>query len=189
MDKHGSKPPSVCSPVLQSHTDATISINRRRKGSCQGFTLVEVLISFAIVATLFAIAVPLLEEYTYRADVAQAIGDIHTIQSEIAAFTAENGREPDNDVPAEIPWNYIRDPWGNPYEYLDFATDTLIGPPGDRKPASARKDGSDHPINTDYDLYSRGKDGDTKKGLLNQASYDDVIRANDGRYIGEAYKF
>jgi general secretion pathway protein G len=151
--------------------------------------LVEVLVSVAIVATLFAIALPMLEEYKYRAQVTQAIGDIHTIQSEIAAFTAENGREPDNNVASEIPWSYINDPWGRPYEYLDFATDNLIGPKGDKKPAHARKDGSDHPINTDYDLYSRGKDGQSKLGLLNEQSYDDVVRANDGRYIGLAHKF
>ncbi|MGD8503671.1 MAG: prepilin-type N-terminal cleavage/methylation domain-containing protein [Syntrophobacterales bacterium] len=189
MDKHGLKRSSVCSPVLQSHIDAMISFNPRRKGSCQGFTLVEVLVSVAIVATLFAIALPMLEEYKYRANVTHAIGDIHTIQSEIAAFAAENGREPDNNVPSETPWIYINDPWGRPYEYLDFATDTMTGPPTDRKPANARKDGSDHPINTDYDLYSRGKDGQTKLGLLNEQSYDDIIRANDGRYIGLAYKF
>jgi general secretion pathway protein G len=40
------------------------------------------------------------------------------------------------------------------------------------------------PINTTYDLYSKGKDGDSSPPLTARASQDDVVRANDGGFIG-----
>jgi general secretion pathway protein G len=44
-------------------------------------------------------------------------------------------------------------------------------------------------LNTDYDLYSMGKDGKTKGPLTAKDSHDDVIRANDGRFIGLASEY
>ena len=48
------------------------------------------------------------------------------------------------------------------------------------------KDKSLHPLNSDYDLYSMGKDGASTGPLTAKASRDDVVRANDGRFIGLA---
>ena len=42
------------------------------------------------------------------------------------------------------------------------------------------------PLNSTYDLYSKGKDGASASALNAHASGDDVIRANDGGYIGLA---
>jgi general secretion pathway protein G len=52
-----------------------------------------------------------------------------------------------------------------------------------------RKDHFLHPINSDFDLHSMGKDGDSVAPLTAQKSHDDVIRANDGSYYGLASKF
>jgi general secretion pathway protein G len=52
-----------------------------------------------------------------------------------------------------------------------------------------RKDRFLHPINSDYDLYSMGKDGESVEPLTAQKSHDDVIRANDGRFVGLAVEF
>jgi general secretion pathway protein G len=46
-----------------------------------------------------------------------------------------------------------------------------------------------HPLNTDYDLCSMGPDGKTNAPLTAKASHDDIIRANDGQYIGVAANF
>jgi general secretion pathway protein G len=46
-----------------------------------------------------------------------------------------------------------------------------------------------HPINSDYDLYSIGKDGESVAPLTAKKSWDDVIRAADGAYIGLAKGF
>ena len=47
-----------------------------------------------------------------------------------------------------------------------------------------RKDGNLNPLNTDFDLYSRGQDGDTAGPLSAQSSRDDIVRANNGAFVG-----
>ncbi len=49
-----------------------------------------------------------------------------------------------------------------------------------------RKDRFLVPINTDFDLYSMGRDGKSTPPLTAAASRDDIIRANGGAYIGPA---
>jgi general secretion pathway protein G len=53
----------------------------------------------------------------------------------------------------------------------------------------ARKDRFLVPINSDFDLYSMGKDGRSVGPLTAQQSHDDIIRANDGGYYGLASNF
>ena len=53
----------------------------------------------------------------------------------------------------------------------------------------ARRDRFLVPINSTYDLYSLGKDGDSKAPLSTKVSQDDVIRANDGGFIGLAARY
>lgn len=55
--------------------------------------------------------------------------------------------------------------------------------------ARPRMDRFLHPINSDYDLYSMGKDGETVLPLTARQSHDDVIRANDGSFVGLAVEF
>ena len=52
-----------------------------------------------------------------------------------------------------------------------------------------RKDHFLHPISSDFDLYSMGKDGETVAPLTAQKSHDDVIRASDGAFYGLAANF
>ncbi len=47
-----------------------------------------------------------------------------------------------------------------------------------------RKDRRLVPLNRDFDLYSQGKDGRSQGPLTAQVSLDDVIRANNGGFIG-----
>ena len=42
------------------------------------------------------------------------------------------------------------------------------------------------PLNSDYDLYSMGKDGASQSSLMAKVSRDDVVRALDGRFMGRA---
>ena len=72
----------------------------------------------------------------------------------------------------------LRDPWGNAYAYLDLSTAKGKG--------KARKDHSLVPLNSDYDLYSKGPDGKSSSPLTAKASRDDIVRANNGRFIGPA---
>jgi hypothetical protein len=42
------------------------------------------------------------------------------------------------------------------------------------------------PINTDFDLYSMGPDGRNSPPLTAKHSRDDIVRANNGAFIGVA---
>jgi general secretion pathway protein G len=135
----------------------------------------------AIIATIAAIAVPIISDFTERARIARTIADVKVIESEIAVFEAQNGRLPA--ALAEINRGVTRDAWGRPYEYLNFAG---LGPSDNNR---IRKDHNLHPLNSTYDLYSRGQDGDSRAALTARASRDDIIRANDGGYVGLAANY
>ena len=68
------------------------------------------------------------------------------------------------------------DPWGRPYAYLNIAAAGGIG--------DVRKDKNLNPLNTDFDLYSLGEDGASASPLTAKNSRDDIVRANNGAYIG-----
>ncbi|HNS56268.1 MAG TPA: hypothetical protein PKO34_04360, partial [Smithellaceae bacterium] len=57
---------------------------------------------------------------------------------------------------------------------------------GNKVAGSARKDRFLVPVNSDFDLYSMGPDGVSTLALTAKNSRDDIIRANDGAYIGTA---
>jgi general secretion pathway protein G len=170
-------------PVILEHFG-----NDRRRTSI-GFTLLELVVVMAILGTLSCIAVPAYWNYIEKARETVAIADIRQIEKMIAAFQASNGRLPDS--LSELGVGTLTDPWGNPYEYLNIAAATAKDEKGEKgeKGEKLRKDHFMVPLNTDYDLYSKGKDGDSKAPLTAQASRDDIVRANDGQYVGLASRF
>jgi general secretion pathway protein G len=133
------------------------------------------LVVLAVIGILATIALLVYANFTEQARVARAVADIATISSEISTFESMNERLPNN--LAEIGRATLLDPWGRPYEYLNFS----LGPLG-----LQRKDLALVPINTDFDLYSKGKDGASQPALTAPASRDDIVRANDGQFIGLA---
>ena len=52
-----------------------------------------------------------------------------------------------------------------------------------------RKDKNLVPLNADYDLYSKGKDGKSQPPLTAKVSYDDIVRANNGGFVDLASKY
>ncbi len=159
---------------------------RRGVGDNRAFSVLELLLVVAIMMTIAAMGIPVFADAIETAYVAQAIGDIRTLQVEITRFAVIMGKLPDS--LDELGVSDIVDPWGYPYVYLSFANaakDQHWGgsEEGEGKP---RKDRFLVPINTTYDLYSIGKDGETDEDLLADKSQDDVVRANDGSFIGLA---
>lgn len=138
-----------------------------------GFTLVELLVVIAIIGTLAAIAMPLFSQYIHTVRISKAKLEIGMLSKEITIYYIENNRYPNN--LAEIGFGAILDPWRNPYRYLPVA-----GTP----PGKLRKDHAMVPVNQDYDLYSMGEDGKSQSPFTAQASRDDIVRANNGSYIG-----
>jgi general secretion pathway protein G len=51
-------------------------------------------------------------------------------------------------------------------------------------PGQMRKDKNMVPINTDFDLYSMGKDGESVLPLTAKKSQDDIVRASNGAFVG-----
>jgi general secretion pathway protein G len=137
------------------------------------------LIMVAIVLTIAAIAVPNLMAALDDARIARAVSDIHTLEDEITLYLTINGQFPDS--LAQIGYGGLLDPWGNPYQYLNHATMRGNG--------QARKDRFLVPLNSDYDLYSMGKDGRSVSPLTAPTSQDDIVRASDGSYVGLASQF
>lgn len=146
----------------------------------RGFTIIEMLIVTLMIGTLAAIGIPVYGNALERARVARAIADITTFDREVRAYQLLQGSLPA--TLADIGRANWRDPYGNPYEYLNIAD----GGPG---LGNVRKDQSLVPLNSDFDLYSRGQDGKSKPPLTAQASYDDIVRANDGGFIGLASEY
>jgi general secretion pathway protein G len=144
-----------------------------------GFTLLELMLVVGLVAVLTAIAVPGYVQYAERAKASQAARDIGELQLRIERFRTRQVRLP-NDL-AEIGRGAARDPWGQAYVYYDYAEGL--------SPDPSRRDRNLRPLNTDYDLYSVGKDGASHKQINNRASEDDVIRALDGSFIGRGKDF
>lgn len=172
-----------------------------------GFTLVELMLVVAVIGMMAGLATSTYLDYVEKARVANAVAEIAAIARLIEGLSADE----DATLPrtlADIGQENQLDPWGNPYRYLPLDGLPFVGAPtgaalphvaapatpaqnqsgtgGAPAIAAARKDGFLVPINSDYDLYSMGKDGQSRASLRAPVSQDDVIRAADGGYIGLA---
>ena len=157
----------------------TITIVQKSKRNHRGFTLFEILIGLAIIGILAAIAVPNFISYRYKAKITIAITEIKMIEKVIANYEIDKGNLPD--TLNDIGMDHLADPWGNPYQYLRIDGGTTPGLNGKR-----RRDKSANPVNSDYDIYSMGKDGKTAAQFKAKKARDDIVRANDGAYYGLA---
>ena len=152
---------------------------RNRWTDERGFSLVETLVVCALISTLASLAVGSYLAALKTARVTRAIADIRTLDTEIRGFEARNHRYPLTLDEAHSPVPI--DPWGNPYVYTDLSSIKGKG--------QARKDGRLNPINLDFDLYSMGEDGRSSTPLTARPSWDDVVRAREGAFIGLATDF
>ena len=141
--------------------------------------MVELIVAVAIIGIIAAVAVPAYDRYRERAKVAQAVIDITGMSNAIVMYMNDN-REPPATL-AAVRLQDKLDPWNRPYAYTNLASAAGKG--------SARKDKKLNPLNSDFDLYSLGKDGESKLPLSPKVSEDDVIRARDGRFVGLAKDF
>jgi general secretion pathway protein G len=147
--------------------------------AARGMTVLELMIGVLIVAVLAGIATSGYQNYRERIRVSQAVTDIGAMSVQIKHYMVDNPGAPAS--LAEIGLGKKLDPWGHPYYYLDLTTTAGKG--------KSRRDKKLNPLNSDFDLYSAGKDGLTQTQLTAHNSRDDVIRAGDGRFIGLASDF
>ena len=138
-----------------------------------GWTLLELLLGLAVLAVLLSLAVPAWTAYRNKALSRHAGQEIAMMSAAIEAYRIEWGAYPDS--LDDVQFGGRQDPWGRAYAYYNVDKGGRGG---------ARKDRALNPINSDFDLSSSGADGETHSQVSNRRSADDILRANNGRFIG-----
>ena len=184
----------------------------------QGFTIIELMIAVTIVGALAGLAIPNYLGYLDKARLTRAIAEIRYIERVIDSYEAANESLPNTLAEAGAggmidPWGNLYEylniadltlPGGGggngngggngggkktSYWFEPDSAYAAQGGGGNASKGKPRKDRFLHPINSDYDLYSMGKDGESVEPLTAKKSHDDVIRANDGSFVGLAVEF
>ena len=163
---------------MSKRVSAFAGFGLRGRSTARGFTLIEIFIAVAVVAILTAIALPAYKNYVIRAKSTQAKVDIARLNIAIERNYTDTGKYPQ--TLADIHLDQVVDPWGRQYMYYNIV---------ENGKGHARKDHALNPINRDFDLYSVGPDGKSKAQITQKDSVDDIIRANDGAFIGIAADF
>jgi general secretion pathway protein G len=147
----------------------------KKKRRC-GFSLLELLISVSIIGLLSAIALPGYRDYVDSVDNGLAAAGVDQVIQALERYYIDYDSFPLTLAAASV--GTLQDPWGNTYLYLLFDENTKVG--------EMRKDRNLVPVNDDYDLYSMGKNGTTSLPFNSAPGRDDIVRANNGRFIGLA---
>lgn len=134
-----------------------------------------------IMGVLASIAISPLRVAIQKAKVAKAIGDIKAIQTDLMGI--ESSEQPLPGSLSAIGRGGVLDPWGQPYVYYPFPT-PVVGIPG-----GSRTDRFSVNVNNTFDLYSLGPDGSSALPLTAGSSQDDIVRANNGGYVGLGSKY
>ena len=116
--------------------------------------------------------------YVARSKSKQAAIQISMMSTNIVNFYNDTRAYPDD--LAAVGMAAMVDPWKRPYEYYNIDANGKGG---------ARKDHALNPINTDFDLFSPGPDGQSKSQISQKSSVDDILRASNGRFVGIAAEF
>ncbi len=163
-------------------------------GDSSGYTLLEVMTAVALISILAGLAIPLYTGYLEKARIKRAIVEIRYFAKVIDLYQDDTGTLPSTMTLAGVPANVL-DPWGNPYQYRT-TSGSGAGNSGQGKGGGPKSSGSSppgqvrkykqlNPINTDYDLFSNGPDGKSVPPLQGKPSHDDIIRLDDGDFVGQ----
>lgn len=162
--------------VQRNHAIPSLSTAAGRRS--RGLTLIELMLVVGLVSVLAFIAFPYYTSHQDKIRTSTAIRDITMISLAIQNHRLDHGAYPDS--LADVNLTGTKDPWGRAYVYYNVEAEGR---------GHARKDRALNPINTDFDLYSLGPDGVTKKQVSQKDSADDVIRGRNGGYVGIAADF
>jgi general secretion pathway protein G len=185
----------------------------------RGFTLIELTIALGIIGLLSSIAGSRYLAYIEKVRVASAVASIRAMSVQLDDFVRSDESLPatlsevgmgDMVDPWGHPFQYL--PFtttssgsgasggsagdssgsgdsGDSAGSSSGSGDSGTTPDGGSYLGEARKDYFLVPLNSEYDLYSVGKDGESRPPLSVPVSADDVIRANDGAYVGLAANY
>jgi general secretion pathway protein G len=142
-----------------------------------GFTLAETLIATTLLAVGADTVVVGISGQFERARIERAKQEITQMQWAIETYRARYHELPGS--LADLGSAVSLDPWGHSYEYVNFDASGTVG--------QRTYDGL--PINSEYDLFSRGPDGRTDANLRTETARDDIVRARDGSFVGSGAEF
>jgi len=157
-------------------------ILKRLMKSRKALMLFELLLGLLILGTLFGTGIPVYLNQLNKARIMKAVADIRTFSVDIYDYWTSHETLPES--LADVGRDKNTDPWGRRYQYLKIE--------GKKKKdiqGKWRKDRFMVPINSDFDLYSTGKDKKSQAPLTSKQSRDDIVRANNGTFIGLASKY
>ena len=142
--------------------------------------LLELLVALTVVGLLATIALPTYAAIIERQKVGEAGRELMEIAMVIERYRTMRFEIPETLTELGLDAHLLEDPWGRQYQFLSFDS-SMPGIKG-----KIRKDHNLHPLNSEFDLYSFGKDGQSQSPLTANASRDDVIWARDGGFVGLA---
>ena len=128
-----------------------------RQSAVAGFTLLEILAIVAILDILASIAIVIYQDYKTKAKNSAAVAQITNLSMEITNYRSVNGVYLDD--LSQIPGGQQLDPWQQHLQYLNIEN------VGTNWQGKCRRGKSLNPLNTNYDLYSIGADGQTAKAF------------------------
>ncbi len=146
----------------------------------RGFSVIELMFTIVVIGLLVGVAFPSYRKIAERMKVTTCVADLRRIGLAIQAFQLSHNET----LPASLDELAVPtriDPWGFAYRYLDFSS------AGAKK--AIRKDHNLHPLNSAFDLYSVGPDGESRPPLTASVSRDDIVWARDGGFVGIAADF
>jgi type II secretory pathway pseudopilin PulG len=134
--------------------------------------MVELVIVIAIITALAAVVIPSYNTYINKTRNARAMSEIRTLATEISSYSLDhNGTNPPGDDLTPIGRNGFLDPWKRPYVYKTI-------------PVLEDPSGSGATLNKDFDIYSTGVDGASAPEGGDPLNKDDIVRSNDGAFVG-----
>jgi general secretion pathway protein G len=160
--------------VNSTATNLSAKRDIRRAGRRAGFTIVELIITLGIFMVVCGMAVPALLSAISAAKIARATADVRTIGNEAYGYFAQYGDVPNSLI--DIGYDQQLDPWGHSYVYLGITSSV--------NSSQLRTDRFGVPVNTFFDLYSLGADGQSALSMGDPKSQDDLVWADDGQFIG-----
>jgi len=139
----------------------------------RGFTLVELITVMGVLAALVIMSLPVYDAYLKSVKNSRCVADLRTIDKAVTAYILEKNSQPTQLSDIGTAANQL-DPWGRAYVYQNLAVDA----------SNALEDEFSEQLNTDYDLYSMGRDGVNDKSYSDSHSADDIARHNNGTFVG-----